>query len=201
MSHYFKTDYTIKENKINFTYTFNDQSYTLVSNSGMFSPGHVDYATNILLNNLPELKGSLLDLGCGYGIIGIVLSKHNNLSKVTMADSNLRALECAKENCRLNNVTAKIIESDSFSNITEKFDNIVTNPPIHAGKKTLYKMYEEAFEHLYDKGKLFIVIQKKHGAETTIDKLLTIFNNCTPIYKKKGFYILCCIKQSSPQSQ
>lgn len=197
MSHYFITDNSLKEDKLKFTYTFNKQNYIFESNSGIFSHGRVDYATNILLTNLPEIKGSLLDMGCGYGIIGIVLGKQYNLTKVTMADINTRALECAKENCKNNTVKADIIESDCFSNISEKFDNIVINPPIHAGKKVLFNMYEEAYKHLNDKGKLFIVIQKKHGAESTISKLLTIFGNYTPLYKKKGFYVLCCIKNEA----
>jgi 16S rRNA (guanine1207-N2)-methyltransferase len=133
-------------------------------------------------------------MGCGYGIIGIILGKKYNLIKLILADSNTRALECAKENCQNNHINAEIIETDCFSNITDKFDNIIINPPIHAGKKILFKMYEEAYEHLYNKGNLFIVIQKKHGAESTINKLYTIFHNCTSLYKKKGLYILCCVK-------
>lgn len=194
MSHYFETDKELKDEKESFTYTLNGQIYSLVSNSGIFSPGHVDYATNILLSCIPELKGSLLDLGCGYGVIGIVLGRQNKLSKITMADCNERALECARENCRLNNINAEIVESDCYSNIRDIFDTIVINPPIHAGKQVLFTMYEGAYEHLNDQGQLFIVIQKKHGAESTISKLLTIFNNCTPIYKKKGFYVLQCVK-------
>lgn len=194
MSHYFETDKELKDEKESFTYTLNGQIYSLVSNSGIFSPGHVDYATNILLSCIPELKGSLLDLGCGYGVIGIVLGRQNKLSKITMADCNERALECARENCRLNNINAEIVESDCYSNIRDIFDTIVINPPIHAGKQVLFTMYEGAYEHLNDQGQLFIVIQKKHGAESAISKLLTIFNNCTPIYKKKGFYVLQCVK-------
>ena len=194
MSHYFETDKELKDEKESFTYTLNGQIYSLVSNSGIFSPGHVDYATNILLSCIPELKGSLLDLGCGYGVIGIVLGRQNKLSKITMADCNERALECARENCRLNNINAEIVESDCYSNIRDIFDTIVINTHIHAGKQVLFTMYEGDYEHLNDQGQLFIVIQKKHGAESTISKLLTIFNNCTPIYKKKGFYVLQCVK-------
>lgn len=194
MSHYFIADESLKENKEKFHYEFHNHKIKLESNSGMFSPGHVDFATDILLNNLPSIDGSLLDLGCGYGIIGIALSKINNLTKVTMADTNPRALEYAKLNCVANGVEAEYIETDCFSNITDKYDSIIINPPIHAGKKVIFDMYEGSFNHLNEKGYLYIVIQKKHGAESTMKELDKIFGNCSAIYKKKGFYILACQK-------
>lgn len=195
MSHYFTEDDTLKPNIEEFSYYFKDCKLDFVTNSGMFSPGHTDYATSLLLQTVPPLSGSLLDLGCGWGVIGISLGKQYGLS-VTLADVNGRALECAEENCRRNNFSAQTVKSDCFESIDGEYDTITLNPPIHAGKKVIFDMYDGAFSHLKQNGKFYLVIQKKHGAESTIKKLTELFGSCETIYKKKGYYILSCTKQS-----
>lgn len=192
-SHYFIEDDTLVPNIETFVYYFKDSKFTFTSNSGMFSPGHTDYASGLLMQMLPQLSGSLLDLGCGWGVIGIVLGKYYNLD-VTMADINGRALECAKNNCKQNNFEAEIIKSDCFENIDKSFDTITLNPPIHAGKNVIFDMYDGAYAHLNTGGKFYIVIQKKHGAQSSIQKLNDLFSNCEILYKKKGYFILCCTK-------
>lgn len=114
--------------------------------------------------------------------------------EVTMADSNGRALRCAQQNCEANQVKAQIIQSDCFQNISQSFDTIALNPPIHAGKAVMYAMYEGAYAHLNAGGRFYVVIQKKHGAESTVKKLTEIFHHCDTLYKKKGYYILACTK-------
>lgn len=193
LRHYFIEDDTLLSNYEQFNYFFGDNSFCFISNSGLFSPGHVDYATNLLLHTIPQPQGSLLDLGCGYGVIGITLEKVYNLN-VTLSDVNGRALECAKKNCALNKVKANIIKSDCFENIHSNYDVITLNPPIHAGKKIIFNMYKGAFEHLNSQGNFYVVIQKKHGAESTYKALFDIFNNCEILYKKKGYYVLSCTK-------
>ncbi|MCD7796781.1 MAG: methyltransferase, partial [Clostridiales bacterium] len=112
----------------------------------------------------------------------------------TLAAPNARALECAKINCRDNDFSARIIKSDCFESIDGEFDTITFNPPIHAGKKIVFNMYKGAFKHLKQGGKFYIVIQKKHGAESSIKMLNETFGNCETVYKKKGYYILVCTK-------
>lgn len=191
MNHYFTNNSTLKIEIYYFSYTFKNKEYKFISDNGLFSKEHVDYASNLLINNIGELNGSLLDMGCGYGTLGIVLAGAYNLT-LTLADVNKKAVEFAKKNAKSNNVKAECIVSDCFENITKKYDNIVINPPIHAGKSVIYKMYEDACEHLNEEGRLLIVIQKKHGAESTNTKLREVFNNCNVLYKKKGFFIFEC---------
>lgn len=193
MNHYFINDPTLKTEIHYFSYTFKNKEYRFMSDNGLFSKEHVDYASNLLINNIGELNGNLLDMGCGYGIMGIVLAGAYNLT-LTLADVNEKAVEFAEKNAINNNVKAECIVSDCFEKINKKYDNIVINPPIHAGKSIIYKMYEDANEHLNINGRLFIVIQKKHGAESTNAKLMDIFNNCNILYKKKGFFIFECTK-------
>jgi 16S rRNA (guanine1207-N2)-methyltransferase len=191
MSHYFIEDKTLRPDIEEFTYYYKALRFRFVTDSGVFSKGRVDAATDLLLSSLPPLKGTLLDLGCGYGCIGIVLARAYGLD-VTQSDINPTAIRLTEQNCRINGVTTRILLSDCYENIPERFDTIAINPPIHAGKDVTYKMYAEAPAHLNKGGRLYVVILKKHGAESTIRKLTEVFGNCDLIYKKKGYYVLSC---------
>ena len=192
--HYFSQDEKTQSKPKAFTYTYKTKTFTFITDTGVFSAKKVDSATDTLLNNIPPLEGSLLDMGCGYGPIGIVLAKEYNL-QLTQADINPRAVRLAIANAALNNVSSKVIQSDGFSNIKEQFNTIVINPPIHAGKSIIFNMYEKSYQHLLPGGSLYVVILKKHGAESSIKRLNENFGNCNIIYKKKGCFLLMAKKQ------
>ena len=199
MEHYFTSDPTAKSEERIINYKIKDMNIKFVSDNGVFSKNHIDFATDFLIKTIyHEVSGSVLDLGCGYGAIGITIAKKDNVKKVKMIDINHRALNLARRNSESNNVKDKIeiIESDGFSNIDneEKFDVIITNPPIRAGKATIYKMYEDSKEYLNNGGVLYIVINKKHGAPSTIEFLKNLFGNCEVLDKKSGFNVIKCIK-------
>ena len=196
MNHYFKSNENLKHKERETEYIYKFKKFVFITDSGVFSKDGVDFATNILLENLPDdLSGDILDIGCGCGCVGIVLAKiyggDINIS-VTMSDINDRAVNLAKKNAEKNGVSknVKIIKSDGFEYIPGNFANIILNPPIHAGKGVIYKLYEEAHEHLNPNGRFFIVIQKKHGALSHKTKLEEIFGNCVVLYSKKGFFVL-----------
>ena len=191
MNHYFKSNSDLNHKYIRIKYAYKSNTFDFISDTGVFSKNNIDYGTDILLKNIPELSGTLLDIGCGYGCIGIVLGKTYDIS-VTLSDINDRAIELAKKNTEINGVKAKIILSDGFADISEYFDNIILNPPIHAGKASVYNIYQSAYEHLNKNGAFYIVIQKKHGALSHRQKLEEIFGieNCHNLYAKKGFYVL-----------
>lgn len=161
------------------------------TNNGLFSCDKIDEGSLTLVENLPPLSGSLLDLGCGYGFIGIALAK-KNAAALTLSDINALALSYAEKNAKLNGVKAEFIHSDGFGQISAKFDNITLNPPIHAGKAVMYRLFEESAANLTPGGSFFIVIQKKHGAETSIKKLRGIFPHVEILHKKKGTFVLQC---------
>jgi len=193
MSHYFIEDNSLKPDIKKISYHFAGHQFVFTTDSGLFSKDHVDHATDILLNTIPPLSGTLLDMGCGYGCIGIVLAKTYPL-KLTQADINQAAIDLTKLNCKENGIISNIIKSNCFENIHDTFDTITINPPIHAGKAITFKMYEDSFTHLNPSGKLYIVTLKKHGADSTQTKLLNIFGNCETLYKKKGYFVFCCKK-------
>ena len=196
MNHYFKSNSRLEHKKIELKYAYKSSEFSFISDTGVFSKDNIDYGTEILLKNIPELKGSLLDIGCGYGCIGIVLGKTYNIN-VTLADINDRAVELAGKNAEINGIKAEIIQSDGFENISGNFDTIVLNPPIHAGKNIIYGIYLSSYEHLNADGEFYIVIQKKHGALSHKQKLQEIFGteNLATLYSKKGFFVFKLTKK------
>ena len=165
--------------------------FVFMTRKGLFSVGEVDKVSLILIENIPKISGKLLDLGCGYGAVGIILSKIYDVA-LFGCDINKHAVEMAKKNAALNNVEASYFVSDSFSQVEGTFDAIVLNPPIHAGKETVFGMFREAKKHLAQKGAFYLVIQKKHGAKTVVGELNKIYESCSTLYKKKGVFVLEC---------
>lgn len=193
MNHYFIESKGEKQGVKTIAYAFAGRRFTFTTHDGLFSKDHVDPATDILLHTVPPLSGSLLDLGCGYGCIGIVLAKTYSLA-LTQADVNGAAVEAAKANCAANGVVGQVVQSDCFSGISGTFNTITLNPPIHAGKEVTYRMYEEAADFLQTGGRFYVVTLKKHGAESTLAKLQSVFGNCETLRRKKGYYVFCCTK-------
>jgi len=193
MSRYFDNDPNLKDDKKIIKIKIKNNEYSFYTNNGVFSKDKLDYGTRLLLENLKELYEDILDLGCGYGIIGTVLSKDKNL-KIDMVDINERAIELAKENAKLNNCNnVNIFKSNIYENINKKYNFIITNPPIRAGKDVLREILFGAKDYLKDTGELWFVMRKDHGVKTMI-KELEAFYKIEIVAKGKGFYVVRCIK-------
>jgi 16S rRNA (guanine1207-N2)-methyltransferase len=197
MSHYYTQNPDTPHDIGTIDYEVNNIKLQLTTDSGVFSKNKVDYGSNLLIDSLPSATGNILDLGCGYGVIGISLALLNPSSFVTMVDINERAVDLAGKNIKLNNVTnARVTQSDGFSNVMDKFDMIVSNPPIRTGKKVIYPLFENSIRYLNPGGALYIVIQKKQGAKSAFSKLEEIYGNCDVINKSGGYWIIRSIKQT-----
>ena len=189
MSHYFTND-EIESKEKQIIVKIKDTKLLFTTDNGVFSKKGLDFGTRTLLESLDltDIKGKVLDFGCGYGPVGIYLSLKTD-AKIDMVDINERALNLAKKNTILNNVNPNIFQSDIYSNIKEKYDFIITNPPIRVGKKILYEILFKAFDHLNENGELWFVVNKNQGAKS-------IFNDLEKKYypeiiiKNKGFYII-----------
>ena len=189
MSHYFTND-EIKSNEKNIYVLIKNQKLEFTIDNGVFSKKGLDFGTRSLLENIDidNISGDVLDLGCGYGPIGIFLKKTTDCN-VDMCDINERAVYLAKKNSINNNVDVNVFVSDSFKNINKKYNYIVTNPPIRIGKEKLYEMLSQALNHLKKDGKVYIVINKNQGAKTLM-KDFDLKSKTTLIKKNKGFYII-----------
>jgi 16S rRNA (guanine1207-N2)-methyltransferase len=191
---YFSTDERAASRPRSFTYEYRDKPYVFETDAGVFSADGMDGGTDALLRSLPALSGSLLDMGCGCGCVGVVLAKEYALA-VTQADVNPRALRLTAANAARNGVVTEVVASDGYANIGGAFDTIVINPPIHAGKGVVFGLYDGAFAHLKAGGALYVVIMKKHGAPSTVTRLNEVFGGCEILCRKKGRYVLQCVKK------
>lgn len=166
-----------------------------VTDAGVFSKSAIDYGSRVLLDNFSPLGQTLLDVGCGYGPIGLTLSKKYQLT-ATLSDVNSRALDLAAQNAEKNGIIATIVKSDGYAEITGQFDNIVTNPPIRAGKDVVHGILSGAYAYLKTGGQLLAVLQKKQGAPSAQKKMAEVFGNCEIVARDKGYYILRSVKSS-----
>ena len=170
-----------------------DREYSFYTDNGVFSKNKLDFGTRTLIEsiNLDELHGKVLDVGCGYGVIDIVLSKITD-AFFEGIDVNLRALHLAKMNAKLNNTdNVKFHESNVYENVNSKYNFIITNPPIRAGKKIVYDIVMNARFHLEENGILYIVIRKEQGAKSMIRDLSKYYKT-EVIAKNKGFFVIKC---------
>ena len=174
------------------TFSYRGIDLVFTTDAGVFSRGEVDTGTRLLLEALPEeMQGDILDLGCGWGIIGISIARKWPGSRVVMADVNTRALDLSRENAKRNRAEVVCVESDGMGALMERsFDAVVTNPPIRAGKQVIYKMFADAATRLKDGGALYLVIRKQQGAESCIKYLETIYGKVEKLDKSGGFWVL-----------
>ena len=192
MGHYFTNEKLPSDIKKTECFVLGNK-FTFFTDNGVFSKDGLDFGSRLLLETIPleEVGGKILDMGCGYGVFGIILSKITS-SYVDMVDVNLRALHLAERNAKLNGVSnVNIFESNVYENVSGKYSTIVTNPPIRAGKKVVYDILMNAKDYLEENGKLFLVIRKEQGAKSLIVDLKKIYT-VEVLEKSKGFYILKC---------
>lgn len=195
MEQYFTKNPTTQKEIYKFDWNLGKDRFYFYTSNSVFSKKGVDFGSMVLIETVikenANFSGNILDLGCGYGPIGVMLAKLVEKSNVTMSDVNERALELAKMNAEENKVSSRVktLSSSAFENINENFDMIVTNPPIRAGKEVIFSFYEGAYEHLNKGGHLYVVIQKKQGAPSTKEKLESLFGNCETAEKKSGYFI------------
>lgn len=192
--HYYSQQPKSSRSPETWKFTLRQKEYTFTSDGGVFSKHTVDFGSRLLIETfaMPQVAGDVLDLGCGYGPIGIAVAGAYPDRHIVMADINERAIMLAKENVLQNNVTnIEIIQSDGLLKLENRlFAAILTNPPIRAGKKVVHMFFEESKRHLVKGGELWIVIQKKQGAPSAMKKLETLFSSVEIVIRKKGYYIL-----------
>ena len=171
------------------------EKMTFLTDAGVFSKKMVDFGSQLLLKCLEVNQGeTVLDVGCGYGPLGLSLAKVYGV-QATMVDINNRALDLARQNPQRNKVSATIFQSNIYEQVEGHFDHVISNPPIRAGKQVVHEIIEKSKDFLEIGGDLTIVIQKKQGAPSAKSKMEEVFGNCEIVKKDKGYYILRSVKE------
>lgn len=166
------------------------------TDAGVFSKAGLDEGTRLIINTLPKLCGRVLDLGCGWGALGVTLAKLNPDAEFVLSDINRRAVELAERNARENGaLNARVCWGDGFQNIEGQFSFIVTNPPIRAGKAVIYPLFSEAYRRLLPGGALYMVIRKQQGAPSAIKFLSGLTGDVKCVERDKGYWIIRCGKE------
>ena len=195
MKHYYTENDVLISEPEQFIFNYRGKALTFVSDNGVFSKKMIDYGSRVLLEaiSIDSSKKTLLDVGCGYGTFGIALKSVYPFLEIDMVDVNDRALNLARENLKLNNMSANVYLSNTYDKVENKYDLIVTNPPIRAGKEIVTKILVESKKYLNLNGEIWVVIQKKQGAPSAKKNLESVFKKVDIVKRDKGYYILRAI--------
>ncbi|WP_239256314.1 class I SAM-dependent methyltransferase [Listeria ilorinensis] len=199
MDHYYTNNQDAKHDRKRFSFTLKGTELTFISDAGVFSKNTIDFGSRLLVEKFSMDREAVrfLDVGCGYGPIGLALAKAFPDVSVDMVDINLRAVDLAKENAALNEIrNVEIFESSTYEKVERgDYDAILSNPPIRAGKAVVHQILSGAYAHLAARGELWIVIQKKQGGPSAAAKMEEVFGNVETVAKDKGYYIYRSIKE------
>jgi 16S rRNA (guanine1207-N2)-methyltransferase len=194
MSHYYSKKQDSAYNPFLVKIKSRGLEFEIYSSSGVFSSKEFDLGTEVMLKYL-QIKGNkILDLGCGYGVVGIALLLENQDLDLTFNDVSERAIRLTKKNLKKFNLNANVIQSNIFENIDENFDLILTNPPYNAGRDICFDFIKQSFEHLNEGGSLQLVCRRRKGGDVLEAKMNEIFGNVEVIGQKSGFRLYKSVK-------
>lgn len=199
MGHYYDYDTTLESDVKELNFTLRGNSFVFHTDRGVFSRNTIDFGSRLLIESyqFTETTQSILEVGCGYGPISLAIARDFD-GEVIGIDVNERAIELANENAELNGVSnVSFTLSNVFEHIDQKYDSIMTNPPIRAGKKIVHQICLEGYDYLNNQGEMWVVIQKKQGAPSLIEKMKSVYQSVKIVKKSKGYYIICAKRVDS----
>lgn len=191
MGQYFDNDKNLKSERKLIRFNIFDKEFELYTDNGVFAKDKFDYGTRLLLDSMiiNNYNARVLDLGCGYGSVGIILKSLYKDFEIDMVDINLRAIKLARDNLKKYGICCNVFVSDGYDSITNKYDYIVSNPPIRAGKDVIRKFLLGSFQYLNEAGELWFVMRKDHGVKSILKELEDKFY-IEIIKKDKGFWVV-----------
>lgn len=190
---YFTSQPTSAQDMRSIKVEYGEKTFHFQTDAGVFSRDELDPGSRLLLDAcLPRLKGRVLDLGCGWGPVGTIVSRLCTGCQVEMTDINQRATDLARLNLLKNKAQAQVFTGNGFGPLTGQYDWILINPPIRAGKQLVYQLFFDSSRHLRPDGCLAVVIRKQQGAQSAKDYLETLFPQVKLAARKKGYHVYFC---------
>ncbi len=169
------------------------KSFEFLTSSSVFSKTKIDLGTQLLIEAmvLPQ-TGSILDIGCGYGAVGIAAATFNPNLLVVMTDVNIRAVRLARKNLELNKVTnAEVKYGQLYEPVKGLiFNCVLSNPPVSAGMETVRAIVKQAPKVMATKATFQMVIRSKIGAKALPTLFKEIFGNCEVLARESGYRVL-----------
>lgn len=198
MKHYFTDNRELPSDRKEFSFRFLGLDYTFVTDNGVFSKAEADEGSLLLVKTVSEepLRSPLLDLGCGYGLMSLLIKRIKPDLSVVGTDINPRAVQCAIASAVKMDLPVDFRVGDGTSDIDQSFQTVLLNPPIRAGKETVYRLFQESYDILTNEGSLYVVIRRQQGAASAFKELERIFGNVSRLALKKGFEILKSVKET-----
>lgn len=191
--HYYTAEPTSRHEEHVFTLEEAGRQLKFVTDAGVFSKTKLDTGTALLLKALPDaFEGRALDLGCGWGPVAVTMSARWPKAQIVLCDINERAVMLAQENLRRNGFAADAHQGDGLDAVEGQFDLIAVNPPIRAGKATVYKLFAQSAERLNAGGSLYVVMRKQQGAESAEKELKGLFASVSTVERGSGFRVFLC---------
>lgn len=195
--HYYTNRPGAAHDEQQFSFVLRGKELRFITDAGVFSRDRIDFGSVLLIENMEmDRHARVLDVGCGYGPIGLTAAMLADQGRVTMIDVNERAVDLARRNAERNGIkNVEVLVSDVYSAVQgEKYDVILTNPPIRAGKEIVHRIFTEGHDLLVDGGELWVVIQKKQGAPSALKKLQETYREVIEVDREKGYCIFRAIK-------
>ncbi|NLG36475.1 MAG: methyltransferase [Clostridiales bacterium] len=199
MSHYYSPDAELPHEPGSVILTISERTLVFATDAGVFGRREVDYGSRLLIRAMlaasPPVEGRILDIGCGYGPIGLTLAALRPGVEVVLTDVNRRALALTAINARTLDVTASVVDSDGFAAVDGLFDHIATNPPVRAGKSVYYPWFAQAPRYLRPGGSFWCVVQRKQGASSVRRALEEAFGGCSRVDLEAGYHVYRAVRK------
>jgi len=200
MDHYFTAQPIAPSRPRELRARLRGQPWTFRADRGVFASKGVDAGTKLLIETMEIHPSDLvLDLGCGYGPVGVVAATLARRGRVVLVDINERAVDLARENVRRAGLlNADVVLGDGFEPVGDRrFDVVLTNPPIRAGRATIRRLIQDAWDHLQDRGRFYLVARTAQGAKTLAREVAAAFESVTEVARASGYRVYVAIKGKS----
>jgi len=197
-NHYFSTRPQVGSRPKQIRARLRGREWTFLSDRGVFARGGVDAGTRLLVETMRIAPADhILDIGCGYGPVGLVAAWLAPAGQAVLVDVNERAVMLAAQNARLNGlVNVEVLQGDGCGPVAGRFfDAAVTNPPIRAGKATLRRLVREIWQRLRPGGRFYFVARTAQGARTLARDVTEVFGGTRELERESGYRVYEAIKE------